>query len=175
MFRPVGALRPATLFICLALSLLVSWSVSRADNVLVVVVDDVGVNMISSYQEGGVDTDYPVTPFIGDLANHGVLFRNAWASAVCTPTRGTIQTGRYPFRTGTRDVNLDATPGTSSLPKCEVTIPEVLNLPGAGGAAHAAVGKWHLGGPLVGGADAPRVAGYSYFAGAAENIPNFYN
>jgi arylsulfatase A-like enzyme len=175
MFRPQEAMRAAMLSVGLALSFLVSWSVSRADNVLVVVVDDVGVNMISSYQEGGVDTDYPVTPFIEDLANHGVLFRNAWASAVCSPTRGTIQTGRYPFRTGTRDVNLDATPGTSSLPKCELTIPEVLNLPGAGGAAHAAVGKWHIGGPLVGGADAPRVAGYSHFAGTEENIHSFYD
>lgn len=176
MIRPQIA-RSATPWLCLVMLLLTSWSISRADNVLVVVIDDVGVDMIADYNAGGPAPDYPVTPWIESLANQGVLFQNAWATPLCTPTRGTIQTGRYPFRTGTRNVagiNL-VSKNTSALPRCELTIPEVLNLAGSG-VANAAIGKWHLGNNLVGGTRAPNLAGYGHFAGALANIPpSFFN
>jgi arylsulfatase A-like enzyme len=180
MSRPLNALRPVSLCICLVVSVLASWSFCQAGNVLVVLVDDVGVDMIGAYGEG---SDPATTTFIDALAADGVRFNNAWATPVCTPSRGAIQTGRYPFRTGTRDLSFDSTSATtSSLPRCELTIPEVLSLSGAGGAAHAAMGKWHLGGNLAGGKLAPNEAGYGHFVGGMlsptgqlSNLNNFYS
>lgn len=44
--------------------------------------------------------DLPDTPFLDALAEDGVVFKNAYSNTVCTPTRSTMQTGRYAFRTG---------------------------------------------------------------------------
>jgi arylsulfatase A-like enzyme len=44
---------------------------------------------------------YPATPTIDWLADQGVLFRNAWSDATCTPTRRGIERGLYGIRTST--------------------------------------------------------------------------
>ncbi|MDP6387500.1 MAG: sulfatase-like hydrolase/transferase, partial [Planctomycetota bacterium] len=67
------------------------------DNTLVLLSDDLGVDIVTCYLEGPVVAP---TPNIDSLAREGVLFRNAWANPVCSPTRAHLQTGRYGFRTG---------------------------------------------------------------------------
>ena len=106
--------------------------------IAVIVLDDVGVDQLSCYGEG---TDFPNTPTICKLAKSGILFRNAWVNPTCSPTRSTIQTGRYAFRTGV------TAPGIP-LPLGETTLPEVLadQLNAQLGFSTAQIGKWHLAG-----------------------------
>ena len=61
-------------------------------NILILLADDLGVDQLACYREG---SDFPPTPNIDRLRSRGVLFRNVWVNPVCSPTRCTIQTGRY--------------------------------------------------------------------------------
>lgn len=126
---------------------------NQARNVIVILADDFGVDMVNSYGEGA---NPPCTPNIDGLAENGILFRNAWANPVCTPTRGTVLTGRYPFRTG-----LGSPGGGMNAPGLlltEITLPEVMP-----GYSSAALGKWHVAGGQ--GDDHPNDSGFWRFAG----------
>ncbi|MEE8237816.1 MAG: sulfatase-like hydrolase/transferase, partial [Gammaproteobacteria bacterium] len=70
---------------------------SAAPNILLILADDMGVEALSVY---GLGETAPTTATIDALARDGVLFRNFWSQPVCSPTRATIMTGRYGFRTG---------------------------------------------------------------------------
>ena len=132
------------------------------DNVLIVMIDDVGVDQIGAYAEG---TTPPPTPTIDGLASNGVLFRNAWSNPMCSPTRSCFLTGRHSIRTGVGHV----LPG-NELGLIEITIPEQLDLRNSG-YAHAAVGKWHVStGPT-----APNDAGWGHFAGDLTGLNDYYN
>ncbi|MBD8487776.1 arylsulfatase [Echinicola sp. CAU 1574] len=111
-------------------------------NVLLIYTDDVGYGDIATY--GG---KIP-TPNIDKLAEQGLLFTNAYASAAtCTPSRYSLLTGEYAWRAKGRGV----APGDASAlikPGVE-TLPLVMQ---KGGYRTAAIGKWHLG---LGGEDGP--------------------
>ena len=66
-------------------------------NILVIIGDDMGIETLGSF---GVGSDTPTTATLDALAARGVSFNNMWAQPVCSPTRATIMTGRYGFRTG---------------------------------------------------------------------------
>ncbi len=66
-------------------------------NVLVIIGDDMGIETLESF---GVGTDTPTTASLDALAERGLSFNNMWAQSSCSPTRATILTGRYGFRTG---------------------------------------------------------------------------
>jgi arylsulfatase A-like enzyme len=66
-------------------------------NVLLIIGDDMGVETLASY---GVGARPPATPNLDRLADEGVRFDNFWSQPVCSPTRATLLTGRYGFRTG---------------------------------------------------------------------------
>lgn len=107
-------------------------------NVLVVLLDDVGVDQVGAY---GTHPEPPPTPTIDALAAEGRLFRNAWAHPACSPSRAALLTGRYPRRVG---VPHNARVGNEiALDPEAATIPEMLRR-----SRHpyisAAVGKWHL-------------------------------
>ena len=68
-----------------------------APNILLIIGDDMGVETVASY---GLGESPPMTSNLDDLAREGVRFTNFWAQPVCSPTRATIITGRYGFRTG---------------------------------------------------------------------------
>ncbi len=77
------------------------------------------------------------TPHIDALADKGVLFSNFFTnSAVCTPSRGCLVTGRYPTSHGAYTNNLP-------LNRDEITFAEVLKREGY---KTGFVGKWHLDG-----------------------------
>jgi arylsulfatase A len=94
------------------------------------------------------------TPNIDRLASQGMRFTNAYAACpVCSPTRASIMTGRYPARLHLTDwiaghvrpnAKLRIPDWTMYLPLEEVTIAEALK---PAGYASASIGKWHLGGP----------------------------
>ncbi len=68
-----------------------------APNVLLILADDMGVEALSVY---GLGKTAPKTAALEAIAEEGVVFNNFWSQPVCSPTRSTIMTGRYGFRTG---------------------------------------------------------------------------
>ena len=135
---------------------------ASAENVLVIVADDLGVDVLQCYGEGST---FPPTPTIDTFCENGILFRNAWSNPVCSTSRATIQTGRYSFRTGVGDFSQQA-----PLSFSEFIIPEALDLNPELGYAHAAIGKWHLSNNENGGPDGPNLSGYSHFSGSLYSL-----
>ena len=140
-------------------------------NVLIVLADDLGVDQLACYGEGA---KFPATPHLDQLADEGVLFRNAWATPWCSPTRATLMTGRYGFRTGMGIYMQQGDDTGHALPLSEITLPEMLDA-GGSGYAHAAFGKWHLGNATVGGYGAPNAAGWSHYSGGLNNFKGPYD
>ena len=140
-------------------------------NILLIIADDLGVANVGAYTRGSapVAGDPPPTPSIDDLSSNGVLFRNAWATPVCSSTRAAAYTGRYGFRNGARSV---VQGGVEPLSPDETIFPELLS---ANGYASGLFGKWHLGvGNAVGGLDAARSAGFDHYSGAPSGgLPDY--
>lgn len=117
------------------------------ENIIVFLVDDLGWTDLGSY-----GSDLYETPNIDRLAQEGVRFTNAYASCtVCSPTRASLMTGKYPARLHLTDwiaghVNeygkLQVPNWTQYLPTEETTLAEVAK---DANYATASVGKWHLG------------------------------
>ena len=72
----------------------------RPPNIIFILVDDLGINDLSSFG-GGVAGGRVPTPNIDKLAADGALFTQAYAgNGTCAPSRAMLMTGRYPTRTG---------------------------------------------------------------------------
>ncbi len=89
--------RRSGLAVLLVLLAAVGSAAAGGANVLVILLDDIGVDPLAVYGEG---SNYAVTPTMDQLAAEGILFRNLWSAPSCTPTRATLLTGRLGFRTG---------------------------------------------------------------------------
>jgi arylsulfatase A-like enzyme len=151
------------------LVLAIATCATAQQNVLLVVLDDVGVDHVSAYGESSASAS---TPVIDGLAQGGVLFRNAWANPCCSPTRATIQTGRYGFRTG---IGFVVSKQGFDLPFEELILPEVLAA-GVSSMRSAGFGKWHLANRA--GSDFrlhPNESGYPHWAGAWSNLVPPFN
>ncbi|WP_052444505.1 sulfatase-like hydrolase/transferase [Flammeovirga sp. OC4] len=78
----------------------------KRPNILWIITDDHRPDALECYNEavyGQKESPlgYVSSPNINQLASEGVLFTNAFCNApVCGPSRGSMITGRYPFRTG---------------------------------------------------------------------------
>ena len=157
------------LLLCLVVLALLPGADTWGGNVLLIVLDDVGQDALALYQPG---PDMPATPTLDALAARGILFHNVWANPVCSPTRATILTGRYGFRTGVGDV-IPRRPGAQPpLPLTELTLPEALDLVPDSPVQHAAFGKWHLSNGSNGGDVGPTLAGFGHYAGTLFNVPS---
>jgi len=144
---------------------LLAFPVLAQDNVLLIVADDVGVDRIGAYNES--PTAGP-TPTIDLLARYGVLFRNAYASPICSPTRASLLTGRYGFRTGVgTNIAWEAPDaGAFELSPAELTLSDLL----APTHNTVVVGKWHLGTSLGSGPLHAMACGFEQFIGSPENL-----
>ena len=111
---------------------------SGAPNVMLVVLDDVGFAQLGCY---GSDI---ATPTIDALASGGVRLTNFHTTALCSPTRACLLTGRNPQRNGLGRVAdlAKGFPGyNGEVPKENGFLSEILRQQGY---ATYAVGKWHL-------------------------------
>lgn len=134
-------------------------------NVLIVLLDDVGVDAVSTY---GLQPKAADTPTLDRLAAEGTRFTHAWAMPICTPTRAALLTGRLPRRTG-MGTGVSAQGDESGLPLGEVTIAELLRDAPTPYTSHA-IGKWHVSSEAEGGPDAPRQQGFDHHRGALGNL-----
>lgn len=125
-----------------------AWAVGKP-NVIIILIDDYGWSDASCY-----GSKFYKTPNVDKLAAEGVRFTDGYAACpVCSPTRASIMTGKYPARLhltdwlpgrGDRpDQKLLKPEIEQQLPLAEVTLAEALK---ANGYATAHIGKWHLGG-----------------------------
>ena len=107
-------------------------------NIIYVLADDLGYGDISAFNENG---KIP-TPNIDQIAITGIKFTDAHsASAVCTPTRYSIMTGRYSWRSKLKAGVLTGK-SKALIPKSRKTVAKMLQEQGY----HTAfIGKWHLG------------------------------
>ncbi|NLF06957.1 MAG: arylsulfatase [Pirellulaceae bacterium] len=151
-------------------------------NIVFILADDLGYGDVGCYNP---DSKIP-TPCLDRLASQGVRFTDAHdPSAVCTPTRYSILTGRYCWRSRLKRGVLEP----FALPLIEqgrLTVPELLK---SQGYVTAAFGKWHLGfeWPTVDGKppekngsnvdytrpieQGPTTRGFDYFFG--QDCPNY--
>lgn len=126
-------------------------------NILLIYVDDLGYGDLASF-------GHPVikTPNLDALADRGLRLTNYYApSAICSPSRAGLLTGRHPYRTGI-ETWIPAGSGIY-LYTVEVTLAEVL---ASVGYQTALIGKWHLNSNLGSGAEPqPGDQGFDYFYG----------
>jgi len=108
-----------------------------APNVVIVLIDDLGFGATTTY--GG-----PIkTPTMDKLAKGGLRYNNFHTTALCSPTRMAIKTGRNHHTANTGSIMETATayPGnTGSLPNSVAPLAEMLRL---NGYSTGAFGKWH--------------------------------
>ena len=115
-------------------------------NIVFLLVDDLGAMDVGAFNP---DTFYE-TPNIDRLAAGGVRFTRGYAAnPVCSPTRFSIMTGRYPTRVGAtnyfsgrRQESFAPAPLNDRMALEEYTLAEALR---DGGYSTAFLGKWHLG------------------------------
>lgn len=116
-------------------------------NILFILADDLGWRDLGCY-----GSPFNETPHLDKLASQGMRFTQAYtAGAVCSPTRGSLMTGKVPVRTGVTDY-IPGLPSTGrklvtqatnkQLALEEVTVAEALQ---SGGYQTFYAGKWHLG------------------------------
>ncbi len=148
MKRPLLALfGPVAFFLLTSPSLPAAAAAPARPNILFILADDLG------YMDIGANNPHTFyeTPNIDALAKRGVRFTQGYsACCVCSPTRGSIMTGKYPPRFGITDFipgmrpgKMLSAPNADHLPLAEVTVAEALR---DGGYATFFAGKWHLGG-----------------------------
>ena len=122
----------------------------RRPNIVFILIDDLGWADVGCF-----GSKYYETPNIDRLASQGMRFTDAYAAcAVCSPTRASIMTGKYPARLHLTDW----IPGEGNAPSHRLHIPEwrqflpleeitIARTLKSAGYVSAAIGKWHLGGP----------------------------
>lgn len=169
MFRPVIAPRLLLALVLLAVSFLCApapGSSQTPPNVLVLVLDDLGMEHLAVY---GIGNEFIQTPSLDSIAADGLVFENAWADPVCSASRAALLTGRFPFRTGIGESVQEE--GDAGLPLSELTLAEALRFYAPTPYSTAAFGKWHLGmDPSLGGLDAPANQGFEHFEGTEANL-----
>ncbi len=125
-------------------------------NIVFILADDLGFADLSCYGR------HYATPRIDSLARDGLLMTQAYAaSAVCSPSRVGLITGRYPgrLRVGLDEPISRAHENELGLPAAHPTLPSLLR---QAGYRTSLFGKWHLGRPPDHG---PRLSGYDRFFG----------
>merc|ERR1712198_22068 len=122
-------------FLFLIFSLLVTESLQKPPNILLLLADDLGFNDVSWHN------DAVLTPNMEKLAKEGVILEQHYSQPICTPTRGALLTGKYPIHSGLHNGVIEPLL-PHGLDTSYVTLADELRK--ANYSTHI-VGKWHLG------------------------------
>jgi arylsulfatase A-like enzyme len=134
-------------------------------NIIMVLVDDLGYGDLSCL--GAKDMR---TPHIDNIARQGMTFRNFYAnSPVCSPSRASLLTGKYPDHVGVPGViRQEEEHSWGYLDENAITLPQVLNDLDY----HTAmIGKWHLGYEKP---NTPNGRGFKHFKGFLGDMMHDY-
>jgi len=142
-------------------------SKTRRPNVIIIYSDDQGYADLNCY--GSKDL---MTPNLDKLANEGVRFTNFYAaSPICSPSRASLLTGRYPQRAGLTG-NAGGHFGSGGMPGSQYTLAELFK---SAGYTTAHIGKWHMG---FTDQIKPNAQGFDYsfgfMGGCIDNYSHFY-
>lgn len=136
---------------------------SEVPNILLIIADDLGKDAINGYSEGSIK---PNTPHIDAIRTNGITFSNFWVNPTCTPTRSSIITGKYGYRTGVKGVG-------DVLSSSEITLQKYISDNTNNQYASAIIGKWHLSGSNSN--VNPESFGMDYYAGLIRGaVDNYY-
>lgn len=136
----------------------------RRPNVIIIMTDDQGYGDLSCMG----NTDFQ-TPHIDDLAAGGARFTSWYAnSPVCSPSRASLLTGRYPGHAGVRSILAGHRRATGLTPEAPTIAAAVREL----GYQTALVGKWHLG---LQESSRPNQNGFDYFYGFMAGCVDYYS
>ena len=112
-------------------------NIAKHPNILLIIADDMGLDATPNYNIDGIK---PNMPILQSLMSNGIKFNNLWSYPLCTPTRASILTGKYGFRTEVTNVG-------QNLSSNEQSIQNYLDGMNSG-YSHAVIGKWHLSGDI---------------------------
>ena len=137
---------------------------SRRPNIIVFMTDDQGYGDLSCMGA----TDF-LTPHIDELATTGARFTNWYSnSPVCSPSRASLLTGRYPGNAGVRAILAGHRKASGLTPEAPTIATAVRDL----GYQTAMVGKWHLG---LDEKCRPNQNGFDYFYGFMAGCIDYYS
>ncbi|CBL43690.1 probable sulfatase precursor [gamma proteobacterium HdN1] len=119
-------------------------------NILLVLVDDLGVNDIASWGDGSAQT-----PNLDKFSSESVRLRRDYGDSTCSPSRASLLTGQYPARVGFLPIALGLSPDLPTLPGSLKSL----------GYSTFHVGKWHLGEALEYPEIQPSYHGFDYWMG----------
>lgn len=134
---------------------------STKPNILLIIADDMGLDASLGYNIGSIK---PNMPNLQSMINSGITFNNAWSYPTCSPTRSSIISGKYGFRTGVLQVG-------DVLSTSETCLQTYLDNQNSGYNS-AVIGKWHIGGND---ANHPNNLGVNYYAGILNGTVQSYN
>jgi arylsulfatase A-like enzyme len=161
--------------LALAAMLLLGAAAEDKPNFVFILIDDLGATDL-----GCAGSTFYETPNIDRLASRGMMFTNAYsACTVCSPTRASLLTGKYPARlhltdwipgSGRPKAKLKIPDWTQALPLEEHALPRALK---TAGYVSASLGKWHLGNED----HSPEKAGFDVNVGGTHqgSPPSYFN
>ena len=153
---------------CIASFSAVSAFADVSPNILLVIADDMGVDASPCHAKGNRLAKMPT---LESLCQSGMVFEDAYAAPLCSPTRAMIMTGKYGFRTG---VTGAVSPNDQNgLFQNQATIFDVLGRDTD--YRSAVIGKWHLSSERND-LDHPESLGVDYFYGPLSGgVPDYFS
>lgn len=156
--------RKTILFFFICCSPLLLLAQQQTPNILFIVADDLGIDVLEGF---GIPGEKPVTPVLDSLRASGLAFTNCWATPQCTPTRAAILSGKYGIKTGVMRPPGPLDPG-------ETSIFNRIRAAGSLDYQMAAIGKWHVGGNNN--LDHPAEHGLDHYEGVlSSGVTNYFN
>lgn len=154
----------STIFLCCSedTNLHNSNSVESFPNILLIIADDMGKDATYGFDEGSIK---PQTPNINSIKSNGITFNNFWSYPTCSPTRASIITGKYGYRTGVKWAG-------DILPNNEISLQKYIKQNTGNRYKTALIGKWHLSGNTDFDADDFGIDYYSGILGGA--VQNYF-